>query len=168
MTRIRLRYVDEYRDRHGKLRRYFRRPGSRAIPLPGSARLNRVHDRVPSCDGSQSPSPTLAAACDPGFARGGRCRVFSVSRFCRNLSRSSQASYQLAPQTNFSCSRSSPCGGEMPKISARRIIEEIGATRPAMANLTRAVLSKVMTYAIETGERIDNPFAGLSVRPESS
>ena len=30
-----LRYVNEYVDRHGKVRRYFRRPGSRAIALPG-------------------------------------------------------------------------------------------------------------------------------------
>ena len=30
-----------------------------------------------------------------------------------------------------------------------------------MANLTRSVLSKVMTYAIETGIRTNNPFAGL-------
>jgi hypothetical protein len=35
MTRLKLKYVNEYRDRHGKLRRYFRRPGARAIPLPG-------------------------------------------------------------------------------------------------------------------------------------
>ena len=31
----RLPYVQEYRDRHGKIRRYFRRSGSRRIPLPG-------------------------------------------------------------------------------------------------------------------------------------
>jgi integrase len=31
----RLPYVQEYRDRHGKIRRYFRRPGSWRIPLPG-------------------------------------------------------------------------------------------------------------------------------------
>lgn len=30
-----MRYVNEYRDRHGAVRRYFRRPGSRGIPLPG-------------------------------------------------------------------------------------------------------------------------------------
>src|SRR5277367_2906053 len=35
MTRIRLDYVHEYLDRHGKLRRYFRRPGFKRIPLPG-------------------------------------------------------------------------------------------------------------------------------------
>jgi hypothetical protein len=35
MTSLRLEYVHEYRDRHGKLRRYFRRKGSKRIPLPG-------------------------------------------------------------------------------------------------------------------------------------
>ena len=35
MTRLRLEYVHEYRDRHGKLRRYVRRPGSQRVPLPG-------------------------------------------------------------------------------------------------------------------------------------
>jgi hypothetical protein len=32
---IRLRYVNEYKDRHGKVRRYFRRPGEPNVPLPG-------------------------------------------------------------------------------------------------------------------------------------
>jgi integrase len=50
---------------------------------------------------------------------------------------------------------------ELPKSAARNIVEAIGASRPGMANLTRAVLSKVMAYAIATGVRIDNPFAGL-------
>jgi integrase len=35
MTRIRLDYIQEYRDRHGRLRRYFRRPGFKRLPLPG-------------------------------------------------------------------------------------------------------------------------------------
>jgi hypothetical protein len=35
MTRLRLDFVHEYLDRHGKLRRYFRRPGFKRIPLPG-------------------------------------------------------------------------------------------------------------------------------------
>jgi hypothetical protein len=50
---------------------------------------------------------------------------------------------------------------DLPKLAARHIIEEIGATRPAMANLTKSVMSKVVAYAIEIGVRNDNPFAGL-------
>ena len=36
MTRIRLDYVHECRDRHGTLRRYFRRPGFKRIALRGA------------------------------------------------------------------------------------------------------------------------------------
>jgi integrase len=35
MTRIRLQFVHEFLDRHGKVRRYLRRPGCKAVPLPG-------------------------------------------------------------------------------------------------------------------------------------
>src|SRR5215468_3689477 len=35
MTRLHLRYVHAFRDRHGRLRHYFRRKGTRKIPLPG-------------------------------------------------------------------------------------------------------------------------------------
>jgi integrase len=50
---------------------------------------------------------------------------------------------------------------ELPKAAARHLIEEIGAVRPGMANITRAVLSNVMGYANATGIRPDDPFAGL-------
>jgi integrase/recombinase XerD len=40
MARLRLKFVNSFRDRHGRVRHYFRRPGSKAIALlglPGSA-----------------------------------------------------------------------------------------------------------------------------------
>ena len=41
------------------------------------------------------------------------------------------------------------------------MIEEIGAAKPAMANLTRAVLRLLMQYAVDAELRLDNPVAGL-------
>jgi hypothetical protein len=35
MTRLRLQFVHAFRDRHGKVRHYFRRAGCKAVPLPG-------------------------------------------------------------------------------------------------------------------------------------
>lgn len=35
MATIRLEYVKSYRNRHGKLRHYFRRKGQRLLRLPG-------------------------------------------------------------------------------------------------------------------------------------
>ena len=36
MTKIRLDYIHEFRDRHGKVRRYVRLPGRKRVPLPGA------------------------------------------------------------------------------------------------------------------------------------
>jgi len=35
MTRISLAFVNSFRDRHGRMRHYFRRPGCKSVPLPG-------------------------------------------------------------------------------------------------------------------------------------
>jgi len=35
MAQIELKFVQRFRDRHGKLRHYFRRPGAKRVPLPG-------------------------------------------------------------------------------------------------------------------------------------
>lgn len=35
MTKLTLKYVNRYKDRHGRLRHYYRRPGFQRVPLPG-------------------------------------------------------------------------------------------------------------------------------------
>jgi integrase len=47
---------------------------------------------------------------------------------------------------------------DLPPDKARKIIEEIGANRPAMANLSRAVLRRLFSFAVATGNRRENPF----------
>jgi integrase len=159
MTRIRLLYVNEYRDRHGKLRRYFRRPGSRAIPLPGlpgSIEFMTAYQAAIAVKAPPPASPKHVIAGSLAYIVAGYLRSSDFS----NLSPTSQASYRIALRPILTA-HGHRLVRELPKSAARHIIEEIGATRPGMANLTRAVLSKVMEYAIEDGVRDDNPFAGL-------
>ena len=69
MARIRLRFVDEFIDRHGKPHRYFRRAGKRfRLPgLPGSTEFMAAYqaalDGIPATGG---PSPHLQKAATPG------------------------------------------------------------------------------------------------------
>src|SRR5262249_61025594 len=42
---------------------------------------------------------------------------------------------------------------------ARKLIQEIGAERPATANLTCKVLRRMFSYAMTVGIRRDNPFS---------
>jgi integrase len=78
-----------------------------------------------------------------------------------NLSPSSQRTYRTALKPILAA-HGHRLVRDLPKAAARTIIEQIGATRPGMANLTRAALSKLMAYAIATDVREDNPFVGLT------
>jgi integrase len=153
MTRIKLQYVHEYRDRHGKVRRYVRRPGSRrvALPgLPGSPEFMQAYQDAISGPVVRLREPkagTLAALA---------AEFFNSTEFA-NLKSSSQATYRLtlSPILERDGHR---LVRDMPPDKARKIIQEIGAKRPAMANLTRAVLRRMFSFAVTIGQRRDNPF----------
>jgi len=84
---------------------------------------------------------------------------FSSTEFA-NLRASSQATYRLAlsPVLQLDGHRL-VC--DLPADKARKIIQEIGARRPAMANLTRAVLQRLFSFAMAIGQRRDNPFKAV-------
>jgi integrase len=160
MTRIKLRYVNEYLDRHGKIRRYFRRPGSRSVKLPGlpgSIEFMAAYQAALAVAAPPPPSPRHVIA---GSLADVTARFFRSADFA-NLSSSSQRTYRTALKPILAA-HSHRLVRDLPKSAARYIVEEIGATRPGMANLTRAALSKLMTYAISINIRQDNPFAGLT------
>jgi integrase len=159
MTRIKLRHVNEYRDRHGKIRRYFRRRGQRSIPLPGlpgSIEFMQAYQAALAIVSPPPPSPKHVIAGSLAAVAAGYFRSADFA----NLSPSSQRSYRVAVKPILAA-HGHRLVRELPKEAARHIIEDIGAARPGMANLTRSVLSKVIAYAIDIGVRADNPFAGL-------
>jgi integrase len=159
MTRLKLRYVNEYRDRHGKVRRYFRRPRQRTIPLPGlpgSIEFMAAYQAALAIVAPPPPSPKHVIAGSLAAVTAGYFRSADYA----NLSPSSQRSYRVALKPILEA-HGHRLVRELPPEAARHIVEAIGVARPGMANLTRSVLSKVMTYAIETGIRTNNPFAGL-------
>jgi integrase len=153
MSRIRLTFIHTYRDRHGRLRRYVRRPGSRrvALPgLPGSPEFMQAYQDAMSGPVIRPRAPkagTLAALAT---------EFFGSAEFA-NLKPSSQATYRLAlgPILERDGHR---LVRDLPADKARKLIQEIGANRPAMANLTRAVLRRLFSFAMAIGQRRDNPF----------
>jgi integrase len=153
MTKIRLHYVHEYRDRHGKLRRYVRRPGSRRVALPG---LPGSPEFMQAYQDAMSGPVLRASAPKPGTLASLAAEYFGSAEFA-NLKSSSQATYRLTlgPILKLDGHR---LVRDLPADKARKIIEEIGANRPAMANLTRAVLRRLFSFAVATGKRRENPF----------
>lgn len=154
MTRIRLPYIHEYQDRHGKVRRYVRRPGRRRIlikGLPGSAEFMAAYQEALATGPMPKPSRfrtgTLAALADD---------YFKAPEFV-NLKASSKRSYRAVLEPIL-IKDGHRLAHDLPHDKARKIIQEIGAKRPAMANLARAVMRKLMRYAMGNKLRTDNPF----------
>jgi integrase len=58
---LRLRYVEEYRDRHGRTRRYFRRPGRPRIPLPGEPGSNEFIEAYRAAQAGMTVKPMIGA-----------------------------------------------------------------------------------------------------------
>src|SRR5215469_14729322 len=155
MARIKLRYVNEYRDRHGKVRRYVRIPGSRGVKLPGLPGSIEFMDAYAAAIATVAPPPPSLKHVIHGSLTEIAAGYFRSAAFA-NIEESSQRLYRIALKPVLEA-HGHRLVREMPKTSARNIIAAIGATRPGMANVTRAVLSKVMAYAMANGVRTDNP-----------
>jgi hypothetical protein len=136
MTSIRLPYVQEYRDRHGKARRYFRRPGFKRVTLhgtPGSPQFMAAYQAALAAE-----RPPIGRKHNDGTV-GDLVVSFYRSAAFDNLKASSQRAYRkildpLAEKDGHRLVR------DMPRRVAVSIIEEIGTTRPGAANLTLKVM----------------------------
>ena len=153
MTRIRLPYVHEYRDRHGKLRRYVRRPGLRRIALPGLPGSPEFMQAYQDAIGGPVARPRAPKA---GTLAALAAEFFASTEFA-NLKPSSRRLYRvtLGPVLDIDGHR---LVRDLPPDKARKIIQEIGARHPALANLTKSVLRRLFSFAIAIGQRRDNPF----------
>ena len=157
MTSIRLPYVQEYRDRHGKPRRYFRRPGFKRVTLPGT----------PGSPQFMMAYQTALAAERPPIGRkhkdgtvGDLVTSFKRSAYFENLKPGSQRVYRLILDS-FAEKDGHRLVCDMPRRVAISIIEEIGASKPGMANLTASVMRRLFAYAMKKELRTDNPFVGI-------
>jgi integrase len=154
MTRIRLDYIHEYRDRHGRVRRYVRKPGAKKVALPGfpgsaefmAAYAEAINNRPASRHGDGTVGALVTG--------------FMGSVEFTNLKPKSQRLYRMVLE-RFATQDGHRMVHDMPPEKARKIVEEIGSKRPGMGNLTRAVLRKLFEYAIDTRQRTDNPFARI-------
>jgi integrase len=153
MTRIKLPYVHEYRDRHGKLRRYVRRPGARRVALPG---LPGTPEFMQAYQDAMSGPVLRPRAPKAGTLAALATEFFGSTEFA-NLAPSSQRVYRvtLGPVLELDGHR---LVRDLPPDKARKIIQEIGANRPALANLAKSVLRRLFSFAIAIGQRRDNPF----------
>lgn len=151
-----LPYVKEYTDDCGIRRRYFRRKGFKGGPLPGpvgSADFLEAYQAYMT----SKPAP-LARARDSAGTFGALIASYYGWTEFTNLKPSSKSLYRYALEPLREKH------GHRPLSSVTRenligVIETVGARAPGMANLTRAVLQKMLRCALERNEIRENPLA---------
>ena len=156
MTKIRLKYIKEYRAA-GKTYRYFRRKGCLPVQLPGepgSREFNAAYEAA------LTEKPMPANRHNAGTLGRLIAEYYSSVDFA-NLKPSSRKLYRIVLDP-IARQHGHRLVNDMGRENARKIIETIGATKPGMANLTRSVLKRVLRYAVDRGWRNDNPVAGIA------
>lgn len=153
VVKVNLPYLKAYRDRHGRARYYFRRKGRPAIALPAPTDPDFMNRYGAALD--SAPAPKIDRLREGTIAR--LVADYYASPAYARLAPSSQATYRQALNPFIEQHGDKRVAALAPR-HAEKIIGEIGSRAPAMANLTRAVLRKVMRHAIKIGLRSDNPF----------
>jgi integrase len=162
-----LPYVKVYRDRHGKLRHYFRRRGSDAsglaLPgLPGSPEFIAAYQRARDAKPDARAANTRAR---PGTLDALRELYLGSAEF-KTLRPSTQRETRyvldalcLAPHVKFGTRGAGP----VVKLERRHILKwrDEMADRPGAANKMLRIVKLILNFAVDRGFRIDNPARGI-------
>lgn len=154
-----LRYVHEYRDRHGKVRRYYRRPGQPKIALngtPGSPEFIAAYHAALSGHRIERPAPSMGDG--PGSVGAAIAGYYKDTAFL-----------VLAPATRrmrrqyLERFRAENGNKRLALMEQKHVAQQLGKLKPFAARNWLKAVRGLMQFAVATGLRIDDPTAG--VRP---
>jgi integrase len=158
MTKIKLDYVDEYIDRTGKVRRYFRKGGKRLGVLPGapgSAEFMAAYQGFLT----QQPAPVIKQQAAGSFAK--LVTDFYASGMFKNDTRESSRRIYRGILNNLVKKHGHRSVAAITPEAIERIIQRIGDDHPAMANLTRSIMRRLMKFAVKQKLLTVNPTADI-------
>jgi len=154
MTKLSLRYVQAFRDRHGKWRYYFRRPGVKRLMLPG---LPGSAEFMAGYQAAFAGENALEVGADR--TRAGTFSALIVAYYrsaeFKMLSAISQKTYRNIMEPFRREHGDKPVAA----IEARHIraMLDAKAETPAAANNLRRILRMLLNFAVERNWRRDNP-----------
>lgn len=160
MTSLRLQYVHRFRDRHGKVRFYFRRPGYKQVPLPGLPGSREFMDAYQAAVAGET-APKIA----PGDAKtlpgslGALIAGYYQSAEYQQLAPLTKATYRNLIEPLRARAAHVPV-----KLIPREFIKKYVAMKaetPAAANARLKMLRILMRFACDLGWRNDDPTFGV-------
>jgi integrase len=160
MTGLRLRYVNAFRDRHGRLRHYFRRPGCKSVTLPGlPGSVEFMEAYQAALAGETAPRLEIGAS----RTKPGTVAALTVGYF------NSLAFHILAPETKrtrrnilerFRAEHGEKRVALLQRPHIEKMVVAKTATPAAARNFINTVRS-LLQFAVDAGTRPDNPAIGV-------
>lgn len=159
VTRIRLDYIHEFRDRHGKVRRYFRRPGFRRVPLrghPGSEQF--MEDYAAALAGAPAPIAIGASRTKPGTVN-----AAVVAYYGSDLYSALAAGTKKMRRYHLERFRKEHGERRIAMLQRDHVGRMIAArsSTPAAARSLMKALRGLMEHCIAAGLRSDDPTLGV-------
>src|SRR4249920_213794 len=158
MTRIRLQFVHEYLDRHGKLRRYFRRPGFKRLALPGIPGIDEFMTAYQEALAGQVPRIEIGA----GRTKPGSIDALIASYLVSDTFTKAFASETQRMRRNILDRLRTKHGGKMvATLEHRHIVTMLEKKKPYAQKNWLKTIRGLMLYAIKENYRADDPTAGV-------
>lgn len=158
MTKMLLRYIHEFKDRHGRTRRYFRRPGFKRVPLPGLPGSPEFQDAYRTALDPKQRVEIGASRTKAGTIGDLVARYLKSAEFL-SLAESSQATYRGIVE-RLRNDHGDKSVAKLQREHVRNMMAKRAAT-PAAANNFLKTLRILMAMAIDAGMRADDPTAGV-------
>jgi integrase len=159
MTRIRLEYVREYQDRHGKLRRYFRRKGYKQIPLPGlpgSEEFMAAYQAALACI-------TVLGEIGANRTRPGTVNAAIVGYYQSLAFRELALGTQRGRRTILEQFRQAHGDKRVATLPQKFIVQMLSRMKPVSARNWLKALRGLHEFAVAEGFRPDNPAQGFKL-----
>lgn len=153
------KYCQGFLDRHGRARWYFRRPGFKRVALPGlpwSPEFMAAYEAA--AQGDDGAHGAGAAKTAPGTVAALVASYYRSAEY-RNLKPITQRTYRSTMEP-FREQHGDKRVAALRREHIKAIVAKL-ADRPAVANNWLKSIKILMSYAVDSGVRPDNPTTGL-------
>jgi integrase len=160
MTRLNLPYIDTFRDRHGKVRFYFRRPGGKRVPLPGPMGSPEFLEAYQLAAAGMQPAKGRRRTVPGTFDA---LAVSYLSTDWLKLKPSTRGEYRRAIDRLMREIGPRPVAG-MQRGHVKKLLAKF-ADKPGTAHTMRKMLRVLIAFAIDDGQRGDDPTVKIGTVP---
>jgi integrase len=158
MARIKLPFVNSFVDRHGRARHYFRKPGTRNIPLPGLPGSPEFMRAYEAAMGSAEPVIIGASRARAGTIAATVAMYLSSGEFANLAEETKRTRRNILERLREAHGDKRIAAIERKHVQA--LVDAKAATPSAARNLL-AVLRLLMKFAMSAGICRDDPTVGV-------